>query len=239
MKPEQLEKTQEELLEDLTVLEEHKDEIGTPLVLIGGWAVASYTRSVRRTRDADFVASKRAVNPLMSLLRQLGYDCQNKRDKISANKRVNGDDIKLTIHVAIDGVFDLITRSRYALTDEELKQAERRKLKPFFSTLNAPEMLVARVEDLFLMKLRPFRDQDMIDVCLLLLEAYAEFDLKHLKTKIAADELPDLYHDRFAQLADRIRAGDLRIEWRRQLNRTLTAREEQAILTKLRTIAKR
>jgi len=66
VKTEPLKKLQEELLKDLGVLEEHQEHIGTPLVLIGGWAVASYTRSVRITRDADFVSSKKNVNSLMS-----------------------------------------------------------------------------------------------------------------------------------------------------------------------------
>jgi hypothetical protein len=239
MKTEPLKRLQEELLKDLAILEEHQGQIGTPLVVIGGWAVSCYTRTVRMTRDADFVSSKKGVNPLMSLLKTLGYECQKQRDKISANKRVDRDAIKLTIHVAIDGVFDETTLSRYALTDEELEQAERHKLKPFFGKLNAPEMPVARPEDLFLMKLKPFRDRDMFDVCLLLLEAYDAFDLKRLRAKITGDDSPGLFQQRFRQLAGKIRAGDLGIEWRRQLNRTLTTREESTILTRLREVAKK
>ena len=239
MKDEQL---QRELIKDLRTLDEHQEEIGTPLVLTGGWAVASYTRSVRMTRDADFVASKKSANPVMALLRSLGYDCQKQRDKISANKWVGGDAIKLTIHIAIDGVFDETTLSRYPMANEELEHAKRRQLKPYFARLHAaamPEMPVVRVEDLFLMKLLPLRPRDILDVCLLLLESYAEFDLAFVRDKAFKGELETLYHRRFEQTAEKIRAGDLGVEWQRQLSRRLTPMEERLILSRLRNIAKR
>jgi hypothetical protein len=167
MKDEQL---QRELLRDLQILDKRHAEVGTPLVLIGGWAVSSYTRSVRMTRDADFVASKRMANPLMSLLQSLGYDCQKQHNKISANKWVGRDAIKLTIHIAIDGIFDEQTLTRYPMTEEELGKAKRRRLKPYFTKLDTaktPEIPVVRIEDLFLMKLLPFRERDVLDVVLL------------------------------------------------------------------------
>ncbi len=239
MKDEQL---QRELLKDLRALDEHRDEVGTPLVLIGGWAVSSYTRSVRMTRDADFVASKKSANPLMALLKSLGYDCQKQRDKISANKWVGGDAIKLTIHIAIDGVFDDTTLFRYPITNEELEKAKRRQLRPYFAkleTIEMPDLPVVRVEDLFLMKLLPLRPRDLLDVCLLLLESYDEFNVQRLRRKAFTDELEDLYRQRFAQMAQQIRAGDLQVEWRRQLNRLLTQKEENLILSRLRNVAKR
>jgi len=239
MKDEQLQK---ELLKDLRALDEHRGEVGTPLVLIGGWAVSSYTRSVRMTRDADFVAAKKSANPLMALLKSLGYDCQKQRDKISANKWVRRDAIKLTIHIAIDGVFDETTFARYPISNEELEKAKRRHLKPYFARLETtrmPEMPVVRVEDLFLMKLLPLRDRDLLDVCLLLLESHDEFNLTRLRAKALTEELADLYRQRFAQMAEKIRAGDLHVEWRRQLNRRLTQKEENLILFRLRNIAKR
>jgi hypothetical protein len=233
------EQLQRELLKDLRVLDEHQSQVGTPLVLIGGWAVSSYTRSVRMTRDADFVAAKKGINPLIALLKSLGYDCQKQRDKITAHKRVGEGFIKLAIHVAIDGVFDETTLSRYPMSDEELEQAKRRLLKPFFAKLEATEMSVVRVEDLFLMKLLPLRERDMLDACLLLLESYNEFDLTWLRKKASTDDLQELYRQRFAQLADKIRAGDLRVEWQRQLNQRLTHKEEKLILSRLRFIAKK
>ncbi|NOT58857.1 MAG: hypothetical protein HOP19_01395 [Acidobacteria bacterium] len=236
MKDKQL---QQELLKDLRALDEHQHEIGTPLVLIGGWAVSSYTRSTRMTHDADFAASKQSVNRLMALLKSLGYDCQKHPNQISAIKWVGDEAIKLRIHIAIDGVFDEITLSRYPLTDEELMHSPRRLLKPFFARLKSTEMPVARIEDLFLMKLLPLRGRDVLDACLLLLESYAEFDLHRCRAKASADELKDIYQQRFAQLAERIRTGDLRVEYQRQLNRRLTAQEEKLILTRLRNIAKR
>ncbi len=233
------ERLQKELLKDLRALDEHQSEIGTPLVLIGGWAVSSYTRSVRMTHDADFAASKRDVNPLIALLKSLDYDCQRQRNKISANKWVGDEAIKLTIHIAIDGVFDETTLSRYPLTDEELQQSPRRTLKPFFAKLRTTEMPVARVEDLFLMKLLPLRERDMLDVCLLLLESYPEFDLVRLRAKTVVEELQELYQQRFAQLAQKIRAGDLRVEYQRQLSRRLTQREEKLILSRLRIVTRK
>ena len=239
MKDEQLQK---ELLKDLRALDEHRGEVGTPLVLIGGWAVSSYTRGVRMTRDADFVAAKKSANPLMALLKSLGYDCRKQRDKISANKWVGRDAIKLTIHIAIDGVFDETTFARYPISNEELEKAKRRHLKPYFARLETtrmPEMPVVRVEDLFLMKLLPLRDRDLLDVCLLLLESHDEFNVTRLRAKALTEELADLYRQRFAQMAEKIRAGDLHVEWRRQLNRRLTQKEENLILFRLRNIAKR
>lgn len=135
-------------------------------------------------------------------------------------------------------MFDETTLSRYAMTDEDLERAERRELKAFFRNLVAPEMFVAPVEDLFLMKLRPFRERDVLDVCLLLLEAYEQFDLDRLRAKVSLDEKPNLYPERFAQLAAKIRAGDLAVEWQRQLARRLTTHEE-SLLSRLRILARR
>jgi hypothetical protein len=52
-------------------------------------------------------------------------------------------------------------------------------------------------------------------------------------------ELRDLFRQRLEQTAKSIRLGVLQIEWRRQLDRLLTPRDSQLILSRLREIAKK
>jgi len=62
MNEEQLESRS--LLDLATVIRESK-KFGIKLVLIGGYAVAAYTRGYQYTKDIDLVADKPAIGKLM------------------------------------------------------------------------------------------------------------------------------------------------------------------------------
>jgi hypothetical protein len=50
---------------------------GIKLVIIGGYAVAAYTRGYRYAKDIDLVADKPTVGKLKGLLKSLGYSVRD------------------------------------------------------------------------------------------------------------------------------------------------------------------
>ncbi len=94
-------------LEDLeAVLQEaHKQSI--KLVIIGGYAVAAYTRGYRYTKDIDLLPTQPTLGKLKGLLKSLGYAIRDTEFGIAGKKKLNGGFIDL--HISVGKIYDLST----------------------------------------------------------------------------------------------------------------------------------
>ena len=94
-------------LTDLARIFQEARKLGIGLVLIGGYAVAAYTRGYRYTKDIDLVADKPTIGRLKGLLSGLGYSIRDTEFGIAGSKRVNKDFIDL--HISVGKIHDIST----------------------------------------------------------------------------------------------------------------------------------
>jgi hypothetical protein len=71
------EEVERRTLQDLDTILQAAQKLGIKLVLIGGCAVAPYTRGYRYTKDIDLVADKPGVGRLRGLLKSLSYSIRD------------------------------------------------------------------------------------------------------------------------------------------------------------------
>ncbi|MGI0079497.1 MAG: hypothetical protein ACRECH_07725 [Nitrososphaerales archaeon] len=64
-------------LEDLEKILHQCRKLRLGLLLVGGYAVAAYTRGYRYTKDIDLIAGMQSLGKLRGLLNDLGYSIRN------------------------------------------------------------------------------------------------------------------------------------------------------------------
>ena len=100
-------------LKDLEAVLEAGRKQSMKLVIIGGCAVAAYTRGYRHTKDIDLVADKPTLGKLRGLLKSLSYSIRDTEFGIASSKRLNGGVIDL--HISVEKVYDQSTGNEYRL----------------------------------------------------------------------------------------------------------------------------
>ena len=116
-----------ESLEDLGKILTQGRKIGVRLLLIGGYAVAAYTKGYRYTKDIDLVAEKQSLGRLRGLLNSMGYSIRKTDFGIAGTKRLgsNGDNNFIDLHISIGNVHDISTNSDFTVGQSIFKKANR------------------------------------------------------------------------------------------------------------------
>jgi len=196
---------------DLARIFQEARKLGIGLVLIGGYAVAAYTRGYRYTKDIDVVADKPTIGRLKGLLSSLGYSIRDTEFGIAGSKRVNKDFIDL--HISVGEIHDISTGNDYPVDLALFKNAKRLKVKGYYSktSLKAP---VVDLETLLLLKLMPVgRQKDAVDMLSLLLDKGDEIDLMLLAERSEATGLRSHLLNQAREYARRLREGELDMIW--------------------------
>jgi len=209
MNEEQLESRS--LLDIATIIRESK-KLSIRLLLIGGYAVAAYTRGYRYTKDIDLVADKPAIGKLKGLLSSLGYPTRDTEFGLAGSKRLNQEFIDL--HISVGKIHDVSTNKDYPVDSTLFKNAKRLKLKGYYSKATLLRAHVVNLETLLVLKLMTIgRQKDAIDIISLLLDRRNEVNPMSL-AKMAEDAgLSKHLLNRVRDYARRLREGELGRIW--------------------------
>jgi predicted nucleotidyltransferase len=209
MNEEELEKLN---LEDLDEVLKAAQELGIKLVLIGGYAVASYTRGYRSTKDIDLVADKPAVGKLRGLLKRLGYSVRDTEFGIAGSRPMNGQFIDL--HISVGKILDASTGREYPVDSSFFRNARRMEVRAYHSKDTSLKAAVIDLETLVVLKsMTVGRQKDQIDLLSLLRDKRDEIDLTLVAQRARSAGLDEHLLDRIRDYATRLRDGELDRVW--------------------------
>lgn len=206
------EEVERKSLEDLkTVLEEARKR-GVKLVIIGGYAVAAYTRGYRYTKDIDLVADKPTLGKLKGLLKSLDYSIRDTEFGIAGAKKLNGGFIDL--HMSVGKIYDMSTGKEYPVDSSFFKNAKRLTVRGYNSKNTAVKASVAELETLIVLKTMPIRrGKDAVDLLSLLRDKRHELNLPTLAQRAKSAGLTAHLLERIRDYAKRLRDGELDKLW--------------------------
>lgn len=209
MNEEQLEKRS---LEDLEAILKAAQELGIKLVLIGGYAVASYTRGYRYTKDIDLIADRPAVGKLRELLKSLGYSVRDTEFGIAGSRPLNGESIDL--HISVGKILDASTGKEYPVDSSFFKNARRMEVKAYHSKDTSMKGAVLDLETLIVLKsMTVGRQKDQIDLLSLLRDKRDDIDLTLVAQRARSAGLDEHLLNRIRDYATRLRSGELDRIW--------------------------
>lgn len=199
-------------LEDLEDLLEAGRKQSIKLVIIGGYAVAAYTRGYRYTKDIDLVADKPALGKLKGLLKSLSYSTRDTEFGIAGSKKLNGGFIDL--HISVGKIYDLSTGKEYPVDSSFFRNAKRLTVRGYMSKNSSLKAAVVDLETLVILKTMPVgRDKDAVDLLSLLRDKRKEIDLEVLAQRIKAAGLNMHLLERIRDYAKRLREDELDKVW--------------------------
>jgi hypothetical protein len=199
-------------LEDLEALLEAGRKQSIKLVIIGGYAVAAYTRGYRYTKDIDLVADKAALGKLKGLLKSLSYSTRDTEFGIAGSKKLNGGFIDL--HISVGKIYDLSTGKEYPVDSSFFRNAKRLTVRGHMSKNSSLKAAVVDLETLVILKTMPVgRDKDTVDLLSLLRDKRKEINLEVLAQRIKAAGLNMHLLERIRDYAKRLREDELDKVW--------------------------
>jgi hypothetical protein len=199
-------------LEDLKAMLEAGRKQSIKLVIIGGYAVAAYTRGYRYTKDIDLVADKPALGKLKGLLKSLSYSIRDTEFGIAGSKKLNGGFIDL--HISVGKIYDLSTGKEYPVDSSFFRNAKRLTVRGYMSKNSSLKAAVVDLETLVILKTMPVgRDKDTVDLLSLLRDKKKEIDLEVLAQRIKATGLNMHLLERIRDYAKRLREDELDQVW--------------------------
>jgi hypothetical protein len=199
-------------LHDLETILQAARKLGIKLVLIGGYAVAAYTRGYRYTKDIDLVADKTAVGRLKGLLRNLSYSIRDTEFGLAGAKQVNKGFIDL--HISVGRIYDVSTGKEYPVDSSFFKNAKRLTVKGYISKSSSLRASVVDLETLIVLKTMTVgRDKDTMDLLSLLRDRRDDIDIMVVAERARAADLVAHLLDRIRDYARRLREGELDEVW--------------------------
>ncbi len=199
-------------LEDLEDMLDAAHKQGIRLVIIGGYAVAAYTRGYRYTKDIDLVADKPVLGKLKGLLKSLGYSIRDTEFGIAGTKKLSKGFVDL--HISVGRIRDISTGKEYPINSSFFKYAKRLTVRGYISKDTSLKALVADLETLIVLKTMPVgRDKDAVDLISLLRDRMEEVDLPSLVDRTTAAGLTLHLLNRVRDYARRLRDGELDKIW--------------------------
>ncbi len=237
---EEEERVERESLQDLKKIlsKSRKSQIG--LLLIGGYAVAAYTRGYRYTKDIDLVADKQSFGKFRGLLNDLGYSTRKTDFGIAGTKRIGiGDNNSFVdLHISVGKVHDISTNNYFPIDPSLFKKAKGREVRGFYSKSTVIRAPVVDLETILILKLIPVgRDKDEVDLISLVTDRSKDVDLE-LMGKIAKEANLGLHIlDRTRYYATRIRRGELERIWTGMTGARLSFVQKRELLRFLASLA--
>jgi len=199
-------------LEDLETILEAGRKQGIKLVIIGGYAVAAYTRGYRYTKDIDLVADKPTFGKLRGMLKSLDYSIRDTEFGIAGSKKLNGGFIDL--HISVGRIYDASTSKEYPVDSSFFRNAKRLTLRGFISKNTSLKAAVVDLETLIILKIMPVgRDKDAVDLLSLLRDKRKDIDPEALTQRTKAAGLTGHLMERIRDYAKRLREDELDKVW--------------------------
>ena len=204
-----------ESLEDLKKILSESRKLRIGLLLIGGYAVAAYTKGYRYTKDVDLVADKQSLGKFRALLNDLGYSIRKTEFGIAGAKRLGtGDNNFVDLHISVEKVHDISTNNDFPIDHFLFKKAKNRDVIGFYSKSTLIRAPVVDLETILILKLIPMgRDKDAVDIISLITDRNKDVDLELMKRIATKANLGIHILDRTRYYAARIRRGELDRIW--------------------------
>jgi len=199
-------------LEDLQAVLEEARKQGIKLVIIGGYAVAAYTRGYRYTKDIDLVADTATRGKLKGLLKGRGYAIRDTEFGIAGQKKLDSGFIDL--HISVGKIYDISTDKAYPVDSSFFKNARRLTVGGYISKATSLKAAVVELETLIVLKAMPIRrDKDAVDLISLLRDKRKELNLETVAQRTQSAGLTGHMLDRIRDYAKRLRENDLDRLW--------------------------
>jgi predicted nucleotidyltransferase len=199
-------------LEDLQAVLQEAHKQGVKLVIIGGYAVAAYTRGYRYTKDIDLVADTATLGKLKGLLKGRGYAIRDTEFGIAGKKKLDGGFIDL--HISVGKIYDISTNKEYPVDSSFFRNARRLTVRGHISKATSLKAEVVELETLIVLKTMPIRrDKDTVDLVSLLRDKRKELDLQTVAERAESAGLTDHMLYRIRDYAKRLRENDLDMVW--------------------------
>jgi len=206
------EEVEKRSLQDLDTILQAARELGIKLVLIGGYAVAAYTRGYRYTKDIDLVADKPAVGRLKGLLKSLSYSIRKTEFGLAGSKRLNKGFIDL--HISVGRIYDVSTGKEYPVDSSLFKNAKHLTVKGYISKTSSLKAPVVDLETLIVLKTMTVgRDKDTMDLLSLFRDRRDDIDKSLVAERAKAADLVEHLLDRIRDYARRLIEDELDEVW--------------------------
>lgn len=191
------------------------------VVVIGGYAVRAYTKiRPRYTKDIDLATKNEDLPRLRKILERLKYAVRDRPHGLSGYRKVRG--VAITVNAII----------------EEIKAKERR-INSFYPQVGLSfKAEVASIEDLLILKTKLWRERDIIDVCLLILDSFDLIDLEKLKQRLDQRQLYQDFSRSVKKLLNLIGTRKFHAIWQDLIRRKIRKEEETELWKKLNELTK-
>jgi hypothetical protein len=199
-------------LQDLDTILQAAQKSGIKLVLIGGYAVAAYTRGYRYTKDIDLVAEKPDIGRLKGLLKSLSYSVRDTEFGLAGSKRLNKGFIDL--HISVGRIYDVSTGKEYPVDSLLFKNATRMTVKGHISKASSLKAAVIDLGALIVLKIMTVgRDKDTVDLLSLFRDRRGDIEMTVVAERAKAANLVQHLLDRIRDYARRLRDNELDEVW--------------------------
>ena len=206
------EEVEKRSLQDLDRILQAARKLGIKLVLIGGYAVAAYTRGYRYTKDIDLVADKPTLGRLKGLLKSLSYSIRDTEFGLAGSKHLNKGFIDL--HISVERIYDVSTGKEYPVDSSLFKNAKHLTVKGYISKTSSLKAPVVDLETLIVLKTMTVgRDKDAMDLLSLFRDRRDDIDVTLVAERAKAADLVEHLLDRIRDYARRLREGELDKVW--------------------------
>jgi len=191
------------------------------LVVVGGYAVRAYTnKTLRHTKDIDLAVSKKEdIQELKGILRKIGYSVNERPHGLSGYRKERGEAIVVNAIV------------------EDVKSV-RANIKSLYNEEILHNIPVASLEDTLIMKANLWRDRDIIDVCLIVLDSFNLMDINKLGKRLNIKNFHEGFLASLKKLLELQGTKRFRAVWQDLMGRKITKQEERTLWQRLSCLAK-
>lgn len=208
--------------------------------MIGGYAVAAYTRGYRYTKNIDLVADRQSLEKFRGLLNDLDYSIRKTEFGIAGTKRLgtSGNNNFVDLHISVGKVHDISTNNDFPIDPSLFKKAKGRDVSGFYSKFTVIKAPVVDLETILILKLIPVgRDKDAVDIISLITDRNKDVDLELMEKIATKANLDDHILDRTRDYATKIRRGELDRIWTSVTGARLSFAQKRELLRFLARLA--
>lgn len=206
-KQEEIEKAS---LEDLAKIEKFANQQKVRFAVVGGYAVRAHAKAkMRYTKDIDIAVQRAEDLPkLKRVLERADYAVRERPHGLSGYKKVHG------IAIVVNAIVVEVKRVKKTVAS-------------FYPRVSKPiRVNVASLEDTLALKTLLWRDRDIVDVCLLLLNSSGSIDIRRLKSRLQLKSNLEQFIGHLRQLLGFIGSRRLHTVWREYMGRRIEKSEE-------------
>lgn len=236
-------KTECESLRDLRAILDKAKEWDIQLLVIGGWAVNAHVGSYRYTKDIDLVMKTVGLGSLKALLKDQGYQVEDRGIYIAGQKEI--EDVQVKVHISIGDIVDTSRgyALKYSIDENAYRNAPLLPIRSFHSQCREYEVVapILPISNLFITKLLPIgRKLDVVDFVSLILKRGKELDVNFVAGEVVKNDLADVIESRIEDTAHDAASGELERVWMAHTGQRMSRKDRNEIrLRFLRQLATR